>query len=153
MPGRLSELGVITYGYNRSGTDRSGGDPGSQTFLGLGGVAWRELDDDAAVRSIPAITEAQVASPSDMFAIADSQAYRLSAPDDGLWITEDYLVCGVVDDGSNEIKTGRHGRGYNVVTCDGRVTLIKRPIFLAPSKTARNWNNDHEAHPETWPAE
>jgi hypothetical protein len=30
------------------------------------------------------------------------------------------------------------------------VSLISRLDFIDPRKTARNWNNDNEPHPETW---
>ncbi len=49
-----------------------------------------------------------------------------------------------------EILTPRHGKGYNVVACDGHVILVERAEWIDPRKTSRNWNNDHEPHPETW---
>jgi prepilin-type processing-associated H-X9-DG protein len=47
-------------------------------------------------------------------------------------------------------KLPRHGKGYNVVLCDGHVEFIKRADYLNLRKTARNFNNDYEPHPETW---
>jgi len=53
-------------------------------------------------------------------------------------------------DSSNEIKTPRHGKGYNVLFCDGHVELVPRQILFDPRKSAEIWNNDHLPHQETW---
>ena len=51
-----------------------------------------------------------------------------------------------------EFQPLRHGKGFNVLFCDGHVALVNRRDFLDPGKTAQNWNRDHEPHPETWPS-
>ena len=43
-----------------------------------------------------------------------------------------------------------HAQGYNVLFCDGHVTLVKRSDYLYPPRTAHNWNSDNQPHPEAW---
>ncbi len=43
-----------------------------------------------------------------------------------------------------------HAQGYNIVFCDGHVSLVKRSDYLYPPRTASNWNSDNQPHPETW---
>jgi hypothetical protein len=43
-----------------------------------------------------------------------------------------------------------HGPGYNIVCCDGHVSLVKRSDYLFPPRTARNWNRDNQPHQEAW---
>ncbi len=40
--------------------------------------------------------------------------------------------------------------GYNIVFCDGHLSLVKRNDYLFPPRTARNWNRDNQPHPEAW---
>ena len=49
-----------------------------------------------------------------------------------------------------EIDPIRHGKNYNVLFCDGHVTVIPREYFITVSNIAVNLNNDHQPHPETW---
>jgi prepilin-type N-terminal cleavage/methylation domain-containing protein/prepilin-type processing-associated H-X9-DG protein len=138
----------VAYAYNRQGTDVYGGSPGSQTFLGLGNDEYRVTDNGATVAWVPPVSESQVRFPSEMFAIADSRVNHLVPESLGLWDSIDFMSCEL--DWPYEIKTPRHGKGYNVVFCDGHVVLIERTVLLDPSKSAVNWNNDHQPHPETW---
>ena len=140
----------VTYGYNRSGTDSSGGDVGSKTFLGLGNIASRTIDDGNTVIRLPPIYESQVVAPSQMFALADSRVFSEAPPLSGFWY-DDYLRLGTLNDISNEVRTPRHGNGYNTLFCDGHVVLLTRTVLFEPGKSARNWNNDNQPHPETWP--
>ena len=49
-----------------------------------------------------------------------------------------------------ELRSRCHGKGYNVLFCDGHVSLVNRTDFNDYRRTGRNYNNDHEPHPETW---
>jgi prepilin-type N-terminal cleavage/methylation domain-containing protein/prepilin-type processing-associated H-X9-DG protein len=129
----------LNYAYNRNGTQN--GAP-AESGLGLGNMATSPL-------TIPPISEGQVRVPSEMFAIADSRLV-LGA---GVWkgvSSLTWMFCGAVDGMSDEIKTPRHGKGYNVVSCDGHVEFLPRVIFLDPRRCSQRWNNDHEPHPDTW---
>jgi len=44
----------------------------------------------------------------------------------------------------------RHGKGFNFLFCDGHVSLVKRSDFMNRTNSWQNWNNDHQAHMETW---
>jgi prepilin-type processing-associated H-X9-DG protein len=50
-----------------------------------------------------------------------------------------------------ETQLLRHGKGFNFVFCDNRVTLVKRTDFLNPTNSWENWNNDLKPHQGTWP--
>jgi prepilin-type processing-associated H-X9-DG protein len=43
-----------------------------------------------------------------------------------------------------------HGSGYNMLFVDGHVAWVKRSDYLFPPRSAPNWNNDHQPHPEEW---
>jgi len=43
-----------------------------------------------------------------------------------------------------------HGKGYNMLFCDGHVVSVKRIDYLFPPRTARHWNRDHQPHEELW---
>jgi prepilin-type processing-associated H-X9-DG protein/prepilin-type N-terminal cleavage/methylation domain-containing protein len=98
----------------------------------------------------PAISASQIKVPSAMIAIADARVQRPEPPLAPDISTVDILIPQGLQDWGNEIKTPRHGKGYNVLFCDGHVELIPRQILFDPKKSAENWNNDHLPHPETW---
>src|SRR5262249_19472156 len=98
---------------------------------------------------LPAISESQILVPAEMFAIADSRLYNVSDTVKGL-MSQTWMFCGNLEDSSDEIKTPRHGKGYNVLSCDGHVELISRLVLFDLKKSAQRWNNDHQPHPETW---
>jgi len=146
---------LLGYAYNSSGVNSSpynggaGGDP-HRWSLGLGGFdvtyAW------------PDITEQQVVAPSEMFATGESRAmstnlvphyyYRSEAVGSGF----DYGVPHIPGFAWDNFYTNpeRHGKKYNVVYCDGHVAGIDRMVMFDVTKTAVNWNNDHQPHPEAW---
>jgi prepilin-type processing-associated H-X9-DG protein len=137
----------VTYAYNRRGTDNAGGYTGAKTFLGLGNATEGSIETDW----LPPISASQVRVPSDMFAIADSRVFfRVNPQNPDQRVAIDYMESGMLTGVSNEVTTPRHGTGYNILYCDGHVALVKRLVFLDPSKSAVNWNNDHEPHAETW---
>jgi prepilin-type N-terminal cleavage/methylation domain-containing protein len=43
-----------------------------------------------------------------------------------------------------------HEKGYNVLCCDGHVSLVKRSDYLYPPRTAHNRNRDNQPHEEAW---
>lgn len=135
----------VAYAYNKSGVDLGGWRDYSQTSLGL---ANDYFDFDNAP-FVPAITESQVRVPSEMIAIGDSRVV-LNPGDFYPWY--DFLYCGLLHGNTSldEVTTPRHGRGYNVAFCDGHVALIQRQVLFDYQKSAPNWNNDHQPHPELW---
>ena len=134
-----------SYAYNRRGTDHSGGDFGSLKSLGLGNT-WH-----ADIGQMPPIPESKVQIPSEMFAIADSRVWRNpNAPyTTNRWYALDEMQCGVLNY-PTEIRTPRHGKGYNVLSCDGHVVFLPREVIFSLRKSAQNFNNDHQPHPESW---
>ena len=89
--------------------------------------------------------ESEVAVSSEMYAVSCSRLFN--DPGNGMvglaWMDPYYSVIGPE-------RTPLHGPGYNVLFCDGHVAFVKRNDFLYPPRTARNWNRDHEPHPESW---
>jgi prepilin-type processing-associated H-X9-DG protein len=54
-------------------------------------------------------------------------------------------------DDAQDYVADRHGGGGNVVFCDTHVEYGKQTNWMRPTDSARSrWNNDHQAHPETW---
>ena len=140
--GRIAEINkasegdqwVGSYGYNWLGAN---GNP-VISWLGLSSIVGT---------GHPPMAESQVKSPAEMFAIGESRlwpsadrAYKWQGFDD-LFIHTPYSLSPY---------PARHGENYNVAFCDGHVGAINRLLFFDASKTAVNWNNDHEPHPESW---
>jgi prepilin-type N-terminal cleavage/methylation domain-containing protein/prepilin-type processing-associated H-X9-DG protein len=142
----LNSGSTPAYAYNRFGLNTEGGIPESQSFLGLGNIEY----GDGMMLRIPPISESQVKAPSEMYAITDSRIY-LDFAIPSRWAGVDYMLPGLPPDSSTgEMKTPRHGEGYNVVACDGHVVLVERRVLFDPRKSWQNWNNDHEPHQEFW---
>ena len=114
------------YGYNAMGTLRRAAD--SLVPLGLGPIP---RDDGSALQ----VGAATVKVPSDMIAIGDSASFLLS------------YISPRASSGVGVIHSG----GANVVFCDGHVEYAKQTKWTEQSETVRKrWNNDNQAHPETW---
>ncbi len=140
-----SQQDILTfgsYGYNKSGAD----DKFPPEYLGLSGSGNPDVG--------PAIRESQVLVPSEMFAMADARLLPyaggdFSSPSPRTWIGQNLMYVGSTNNESTHSLP--HGKGYNVLYCDGHVNLVKDPDFVDPRLTAVNYNNDHQPHPEVWP--
>ena len=129
-----------SYAYNASGTEGHGEGTFSVEYLGLSGFGAPHPG------FVPAIHESRVLIPSEMFAIADARVTRLSIDPatTSVLIGLDAMFAGLSD------SQAPHGRGYNVLYCDGHVNPVKERDFKEPFRAAVNYNNDHQPHPETW---
>ncbi len=133
--------GAGSYSYNALGT---GGPPYDNLGLGL------EYSDGPYSQRPPAISEAQVKVPSDMFAIADARGGK---PGSAGWAG---LLWMRGEDGGGDLPLAdesqpfRHAKGFNFLFCDSHAALVNRRDFTSMARTAQNWNNDHEPHPSTW---
>jgi prepilin-type processing-associated H-X9-DG protein len=93
-----------------------------------------------------------------MFAVIESRVENTN----GLgprWIglAWDFGICGfrtgnqnITDWAIGWDNPPRHGRNYNVLSCDGHVSALDPRVLFNPVKTAVNWNNDHQSHEEVW---
>jgi prepilin-type processing-associated H-X9-DG protein len=95
----------------------------------------------------PAIKESLVVMPSEMFAIMDS----LTIPDIPQFGSDFTYCCYPTLEPLQLVLPPQHGKGFNVLSCDGHVAFLKLTDLFNPTTTAQNWNNDHQPHPETWP--
>ena len=128
----------LNYGYNELGTGWQSG----ELLLGLG------FKIDATGLSVAAAHEANgnkkyvspatLVSPADLIAIGDGGGTG--------WLTPNYSGY------SRSSLQGNHPRQTaNVVFADGHTTSASNERWNAPTETARRlWNNDNQAHPETW---
>jgi prepilin-type N-terminal cleavage/methylation domain-containing protein/prepilin-type processing-associated H-X9-DG protein len=137
---------VGSYGYNWVGGINS---YVHETYAGygLGGLANGSWDLDIPRSAVP---QSRVLAPSEMFAIADSRL----AP----WVS--WQGAAIIDIGAGmranqgspglSLNPPRHGRNYNVLSCDGHVDAIRRELLFNQTNTAARWNIDHQTHQETW---
>lgn len=133
-----------SYAYNFQGVRTEHGnypDPisGNPADFGLGPTV------TAGTR--PAIAEAVVKLPSDMFAIGESRFLSLKINlEGGFW----GMTCGELQSKRWAFDPARHGKNYNQLFCDGHVAGIDARILFNPSNTACMWNYDHQPHSELW---
>ena len=133
-----------SYGYNGRGvrgsrnhyTDPISGDP---VAFGLG--------PKVSSVALPAVAEAAVKVPSEMFAIGETRFLSMRVnKDGGPW----FMTCGSLDANYAAFDPARHGKNYNTVFCDGHVAGMNPRILFNPAKTGPMWNYDHQPHPELW---
>ncbi|HWI59066.1 MAG TPA: hypothetical protein VNZ22_17705, partial [Bacillota bacterium] len=142
--------GIIGNGWN-GGIDMPAAAVSLRGRLGLGG------------RPQLVTREPEVVAPSQMYAVADARAYRRSAGPGWFPIESAQATLGLYCmtpwrdawhwDASLQSLSELdppHEQGYNLLFCDGHVTLVKRNDYLLPSRTARNWNRDNLPHEEAW---
>ena len=142
-----------SYSYNKGGTEVFGG--GWDEGIAAGGIFSQPAGDFLLGLSgeggfgggeAPAISEAQIQFPSEMFAVSDSRVGPWQ-PGSNLFYGRDFMVLGV---DSAEVQAPRHSKDSNFLYCDGHVTPIRFADSINPRKTALYYNNDHQAHRETW---
>ena len=129
--------GHVQYGYNAAGTARLN-DPAQ---LGLGGY----VDKATQSQAYRPTSESAIRLPASMIAAGDIGLRNLGGL---LWSSGHY----------DPLSTNRwlwpakaHNAQANVLFCDGHVESKQPARWLADSENARRqWNNDHEPHPETW---
>ena len=122
----------ISYAYNNMGVTSWHGSPESihQLRLGLGHLL-RNSEK-----------EARVATPSEIYAVADARCLVNQKAIAGCIKMTPWLV--------HDEAPALHGQHFNVLFCDGHVGLVLSKDYLYPPRTASNWNNDHQPHPEAW---
>ena len=153
-PSRISQ----SYAYNAMGTASGEWTTPAEARLGLGS----QNSSNPSI-NFPAISESEVLFPSEMFAIADSEITKDPfgrLPDSGGDFMAFGHFVGIGNFGpggstasSTNFPNARHGKNCNVLSCDGHVSSVTcYDLFdpRSPRTTARNWNNDHQPHPETW---
>ena len=148
------------YGYNGRGTGSFRfADP---PYLGLG------FSVNPFVSPIdtptPATSEAQVTSPAETFAVTDS-FYMKYDPHDNFDPTSGEIESfpfvnrkgdhanawdGSPVDFSCVQQPPQHGMFFYMLFCDGHVSPVRIAHLFDVRKTAANWNNDNQPHPETW---
>jgi hypothetical protein len=138
-----SDVPMLSYGYNTYGT----GPPLKQNdpILGLGGESFPMYASHE-----PPVSESQVKVPAEMLAIGDARLHRYYAPPRFAleWVGGPTISPWLSY--TNSLYPPRHGKNYNVVCCDGHVVGMTPGSLFNQTNTAVMWNNDHQAHPETW---
>ena len=147
-----------SYAYNCNGIIGTGWNGWTATpvvalrgSLGLGGVPQRVA------------REPEVVAPSQMFAVADARSYRRGSgpgwfpiePGNGtlgLYAMTPWVDAWHWDQSLQSLREADppHEQGYNMLFCDGHVTLVRRSDLLFPPRTAPNWNRDNQPHEEAW---
>jgi prepilin-type processing-associated H-X9-DG protein/prepilin-type N-terminal cleavage/methylation domain-containing protein len=123
----------ISYAYNFLGVSSWSGCPEAirELHLGLGHLPSSNQKDVGVI------------VPSEMYAVADARC-EVS----GIQIAGHIKMS--LWSFSGQEAAPLHGKGYNVVFCDGHVSFVNREELLYPPKSAVNWNSDHQPHPEGW---
>ncbi len=147
-----SEEWFGSYGYNVAGTDWvQVGDPLWHPSLGLSGNKADGLN--LLPNAHPPVGEAQVAVPSEMYALMDARSGGmggLGSPTPA-WVGVDFTFgASSWHSALSLAHPPQHGANFNVEFCDGHVAPVKLTDLFNPTNTARFWNNDHQPHPELW---
>jgi prepilin-type N-terminal cleavage/methylation domain-containing protein/prepilin-type processing-associated H-X9-DG protein len=139
--------GIIGNGWN-GGTGMPPAVLSKWGTLGLGG------------RPQWASREPEVVAPSEMYAVADARSLRRGSAPGYYPIEPPSATLGPPNMNpwlkpwpwNLELKETDppHGKGYNILCCDGHVDLVKRNDLLFPPRTARHWNRDNQPHEELW---
>jgi prepilin-type N-terminal cleavage/methylation domain-containing protein len=127
-----------SYAYNARGTLIDG-----SSTLGLG---WNDIVPIGSQLRARPVSESRVLVPSQMFVIADSRLDIIPGFTNAYGFPE--LIPYVAKPSARDLA--RHGNGDNSLSCDGHVELVSWKVFSTPGLRASDFNNDHQAHPETW---
>ena len=134
-----------SYAYNTSGSRCYASAAGANPHLGLG------EDQVDPFWFKPAVSLAQVLTPSQMLCIGDSRVYFSSSVETGLnGFTQDQMLCGLFSGDMPLTHPARHGSRYNVVFCDTHVEAFNPLVLFNTTNSARLWNRDNQPHPEAW---
>ncbi|MGD8452784.1 MAG: prepilin-type N-terminal cleavage/methylation domain-containing protein [Phycisphaerae bacterium] len=125
---------LFCYGYNSWGVAEVI-NPVTGVCLGLGANV-----DDPNWPEAWSVRVEHIVQPSDMIALADSQA-------DGVWDS-------AIDPENwqdHEWPSARHYGGAEVMFCDGHATYMKQKALVEPVEwMRRRWNNDYLPHKDVW---
>lgn len=132
----------------------------SRTELGWGSYSYNVLGTGSCLLGLGDLRESGVVAPSQMFAMADARVISgiVTFPfpgftySQGSFAPEGCVFMPPQFSGGPVEEPGplRHGTGFNFLFCDGHVSLVRRVDFVNRTNSWQNWNNDGQAHPETW---
>src|ERR1039457_2145740 len=91
---------------------------------------------------IPAVSEAKVKAPSEMFAVGESRWMQAAGVINNVDCV-DGMFCGYL---GKLPLLARHGKNYNQLFCDGHVGAMSPWRLFNPTNTAPLWNSDHQPH-------
>ncbi len=139
------------------GVDSEGGPRGSYAYNFRGvrtGMTVSASDEDyglgprVSATFRPALPEAAVKMPSEMFSLGESRFLLKRGEEQrgGFW----GMVCGRLHADAEAFDPARHGKNYSQAFCDGHVSGMNPWILFNPTNTAVMWNYDHQPHPELW---
>jgi prepilin-type N-terminal cleavage/methylation domain-containing protein len=134
----VSDFVFESYSYNTSGAAAKAYSP-----LGLG---------IGLFPTVPPHSQADVVAPSELFAIMDSRGGPYGLGGSQLFVGFDWTFCiptGAAGDTALQTPP-QHGKYFNVESPDGHVASVLITNLFDPTKMARNWNVDHQPHPELW---
>ena len=152
------------YSYNCIGAGRYA------PFMELGLNEFVSLGEMGFSRGI---TEANLRTPSEMFAISDSLFVRWGTGQSGQSGLRTHKTSGLLDtfpflnrtrasynwegigfsEGAGLFviqQPPQHGKQFNMLFTDGHVSSVLISNLFDVRKSARNWNRDNEPHPENW---
>lgn len=159
---KLGGSGLFPYGYNLGGVSETfppNFDPRNGA-LGLGGVRLY-LPMPISFDKVRPIKDSEVLNPAQMIALGDSLMAK------GPWVSGlmgttnmvmgvDDLSLGIVSEqmealtGGRNLERQRHGARWNILFCDGHVSVFTQPALFNRSDPATRclWNNDNQPHLE-----
>lgn len=126
---------AVSYSYNWRGTAGGWSGRAKGPLPAASGLGHLSKDE---------VTEPEVATPSEMYAVADVRGTIQGSQLSGNPKMSLYRFSGVDE------APPPHESGYSILFADGHVALIKRAQYLFPPMSAHSWNRDNQPHIETW---